>query len=39
MKKAFIHAYKRIMSASAREARRAWKTCDEGTRLAIIAMG
>lgn len=36
MKKLFITSYVRLYGASKRQARKAWKTCDEGTMLAVI---
>lgn len=36
MKKLFIRSYIALYGASARQARKAWKTLDDGMRIAIV---
>ena len=36
MKKLFITSYVKLFGATKRQARKAWKSLDEGTRLAVI---
>ena len=36
MKKAFITRYCSLFGATKRQARKAWKACDDGTRKAIM---
>lgn len=37
MKKRFVTAYCHLFRTTARKARKAWKTLDEGTKLEVIA--